>query len=193
MGRFLEETEAIVSTLNGMDEAGAGQVLETLMTTDTQLMIRALRKMSPGRRAEIFDTLEAGTVTTMLLLMSPPEPEIEPMLPPYLPEFPPLMATIPDGWDVLFGADFWADFLRGVFPPELVAEAPDWLWEGLAQEMAMEMTDYFESGEALDRFVAGMLDYVFATMDESPDWQEFLAEVNADDADEEEAPPEEEE
>ena len=89
LAQFWDETREIVSTLNNMDESGAGEVLQNLMTADTQLMVRALRMMSPVRRAEVLDTLEAGVVTNMLILMSPDEPIFGPLLPPQLPLVPP--------------------------------------------------------------------------------------------------------
>ena len=94
LAQFWDETREIVNTLNNMDESGAGEVLQNLMTADTQLMVRVLRMMSPVRRAEVLDTLEAGVVTNMLILMSPDEPVFGPLLPPELPAVPPPVPTV---------------------------------------------------------------------------------------------------
>lgn len=94
IAEFLDETREIVNTLNNMDESGAGEVLQNLMTADTALMVRALRMMSPVRRAEILDTLESSVVTNMLILMAPDEPAFPPLLPPELPPVPPVPGVV---------------------------------------------------------------------------------------------------
>lgn len=156
MAEFIEETTAIVATLNNMDESGAGEVLVNLMTTDLDLMVRALWMMTPTRRAEIFDTLEAEDVTRMIVLMSPDEPVFAPALPPELPEFPPPPFVFPEGYDIT-SPDFWRDLLLDAIPEELRGEMPDEYLDEFAQEMVeMVGTDEFWSfviGDFVDLFI----------------------------------------
>ena len=152
MAEFIEETTAIVATLNNMDESGAGEVLENLMTTDLDLMIRALWMMTPTRRAEIFDTLEADVVTRMIVLMSPDEPIIAPALPPALPEFPPPPPAFPEGYDV-FSEDFWRDLFIESLPDGVLDELPD----GYIDEWAQEMVELAGTPEFWSLFAEGFI------------------------------------
>ena len=188
MAEFIEETAAIVATLNNMDESGAGEVLENLMTVDTQLMVRALWLMSPSRRAEVFDTMDSDVVTTMMVLMAPDEPVFAPVLPPYLPEFPPIAAEMPGGWDVLFTEGFWLEMLVEIYGEDAIGEMPDWFWQGIAQDRAAEMQELFETGEALQLMVEGMLEAWLLMIEEDELWQEAqaTAENGAADIEEEE-------
>ena len=188
LAQFYDETRAIVATLNNMDESGAGEVLENLMTTDTELMVRALWLMSPPRRAEIFDTLDSDVVSTMILLMTPDEPVFAPILPPYLPEFPPLIAEMPGGWDILFTEALWLEQFAEWFGEEVMEAMPDWFWQGLAQDAAADMFEFFESGEALEYMLEGMRDEILLMLEDDEFWQAFIAETeNGEEAAEEDA------
>ena len=170
MAEFIEETTAIVATLNNMDESGAGEVLENLMTTDLDLMLRALRMMTPSRRAEIFDTLEADVVTRMLVLMSPVEPTFTPALPPELPEFPPPVPVFPQGYDI-FSLDFWRDLVLDIIPDELLDEVSDEYIDEFAQEMVdMAGTDVFWT-IFVEGFIEGMLEGIELALAEAPDFE----------------------
>ena len=142
MAEFNEETRSIVATLNNMDESGAGEVLENLMTANLDLMVRALRMMSPTRRAEIFDTLEADVVTRMILFMSQYAPVFEIAVPPDLPEFPPPMPTLPEGLDI-FEQEFWFEALYDAVPEEIWNLMPEDEW----QQAAYELYESVWSGE----------------------------------------------
>ena len=140
MAAYIEDLTAIVATLNNMDESGAGEVLEALMTTDTQLMIDALWMMTPTRRAEIFDTLEAEVVTRMILLMSPDEPVFMPILPPELPEFPPPIGLIPPEFAYMFTVDYVLEMLRENVPEDVWNEMGDEHWNESAEELVAILT-----------------------------------------------------
>ena len=140
MAWFIEDLTELVATLNNMDESGAGEVLENLMTTDTRLMIDALWMMSPSRRAEIFDTLEADVVTRMIILMSPDEPVFTPILPPDLPEFPPPPGLLPPGFADLFTVEFVLEMLQENLPDDVWAEMGIGYWTELAEEFVEMLT-----------------------------------------------------
>ena len=82
---FDEETMGLVRTMNSTDESHAGETIESLMLSDTELMLNLLRAMTPRRRAEIFETMEASVVSILYILLSPPAPTFTPLVPPYLP------------------------------------------------------------------------------------------------------------
>ena len=140
MAWFIEDLTELVATLNNMDESGAGEVLENLMTTDTQLMVDALWMMTPSRRAEIFDTLEADVVTRMILLMSPDEPVFMPILPPQLPEFPPPPGLIPPEFAYMFTVDYVLEMLRETVPEDIWNEMGDEHWNEIAEGFVVMLT-----------------------------------------------------
>ena len=181
MAEFIEETQAIVATLNNMDESGAGEVLETLWTTNRDLMRRALWMMTPTRRAEIFDTLEADVVTNMIQFMSPQVPVFEIAVPPELPEFPPPPLILPPGMDLL-SEDFWFYELRDSVSEEVWNAMPEAYWRSRANELYSNVAEY----DFWQSFVQDRVQGVLADVEVEITPEEIAAEEDTAGEDEEE-------
>ena len=100
----------------------------------------ALWMMTPTRRAEIFDTLEADVVTNMIQYMSPRVPVFEIAVPPELPEFPPPPIILPPGMNLL-SEDFWFEAIRDAVSDDVWNEMPEAYWRGRANELYSDVAD----------------------------------------------------
>jgi len=95
---ILERVEGImeqVRTMNNMDAAHVGAVLERYLLLQPDLPAEFLRRMGAARRGEILDTLEEDVAATLILRMTPPEPRFAPLLAPHLLLPPMTPGTIP--------------------------------------------------------------------------------------------------
>ena len=92
---FEERLMTQVRTMNAMDESAAGQILSDLLLRETEMMVRLIERMSPGRVAEIMETMEEDVRTNVFIIMSPDVPGFEPLLPPF-PPFPLYLPDLPD-------------------------------------------------------------------------------------------------
>ena len=71
-----------------MEVDNAASVLQSMMATNTPLMVRFLRNMSAARRAEIWDALPSSTVLVMVQMLAGQAPTFEPIAAPEI-NFPP--------------------------------------------------------------------------------------------------------
>ena len=88
MNQFNQQERNILSSLNSMEVENAANVLQSMMATNTPLMIRFLRNMSASRRAEIWDALPGPTVLVMINMLAGQAPTLEPLTAPEI-NFPP--------------------------------------------------------------------------------------------------------
>ena len=93
MNQFNQQERNILSSLNSMETDNAASVLQSMMATNTPLMIRFLRNMSASRRAEIWDALPSSTVLVMVNMLAGQAPTLEPLTAPEI-NFPPPISDI---------------------------------------------------------------------------------------------------